>query len=131
MGNAAGVGVDLGNGSSFTFGDNRFEGKKLSMAMLADMLTRFVDRPVVDTTGLKGSYDLVLEVPPEDYRAMLVRSAINSGIVLPPVALRLLEGATDSSLSNALQKAGLAFETRKAPLDVLVIDSMQKLPTEN
>ncbi len=131
VGSPAGGGINLGNGSFFTFGDNRFEGKKLSMAMLADMLTRFLDRPVVDATGLKGNYDLILEIPPEDYRAMLVRSAVNSGIVLPPVALRLLETATDSSLSGALQKAGLALESRKAPLDVLVVDSMQKLPTEN
>ena len=39
--------------------------KKLSMSTFADMLTRFLDRPVVDMTNLKGAYDLDLPLTPE------------------------------------------------------------------
>ena len=130
-GSQAGVGVNLGGGSYFTFGNNHLEARKLSMATLADTLARFVDRPVVDMTELKGNYDFDLEVTPEDYQAMLIRSAIAAGVTLPPQALRALENASGDSLSTALQKVGLKLEPRKAPLEVLVIDSALKTPTEN
>jgi uncharacterized protein (TIGR03435 family) len=37
------------------------------MAGLADVLSRFVDRPIVDKTRLEGRYDVVLEGAPQDY----------------------------------------------------------------
>jgi uncharacterized protein (TIGR03435 family) len=130
-GGRGGVSVNLGNGSYYSFANNRFEAKKLTMAALADSLTRYLDRPVVDLTELKGNYDFVLEVSPEDYRAMLIRSAIAAGVVLPPEALRALEGVADNSLFTAVQALGLKLEQRKAPLEVLMIDHMEKAPTAN
>jgi uncharacterized protein (TIGR03435 family) len=130
-GGRGGVSVNLGNGSYYSFANNRFEAKKFTMAALADSLTRYLDRPVVDLTELKGNYDFVLEVSPEDYRAMLIRSAIAAGVVLPPEALRALEGVPDNSLFTAVQALGLKLEQRKAPLEVLMIDHMEKAPTAN
>ena len=46
-------------------------------------------------------------------------------------ALRLLEGASDESLFKGLQGLGLKLESRKAPLEVLVIDSASKTPSAN
>ena len=130
-GQARGVTVNYGNGSYFTFADNKFEGKKLGAALLADVLARFTDRPVVDMTNLKGIYDFVLEFTPEDFRAMMVRSAIAAGVTLPPQALQLAESASGDSLFNAVEKLGLKLESRKAPVEVLVIDHAEKAPTEN
>ena len=130
-GTGAGVGVDLGGGSSFSFGNNRLEVRKMTMAAVADMLTRFVDRPVVDMTDLKGRYDMTLDIAPEDYTGMLIRSAVNAGVVLPPPALRALDGASSDPLSSPLRNAGLTLDSRKALLDVVVIDSILKTPTEN
>ena len=130
-GSQAGVGVDLGGGSFFSFGNNRLEGKKLTMAALADTLGRFMDGPVVDGTGLKGAYDLTLELSPEDYQAMMVRSALLVGVLLPPEAVRFAEGNSSASLATALLKVGLTTQPRKAPLEVLVIDHMLKAPGEN
>ena len=101
------------------------------MTVLADTLTRFVDRPVVDATELKGTYDFTLEFSPEDFRAMMIRSAITAGVVLPPGVERLADGASGDSLFTAIQTLGLKLESRKAPLDALVIDQIQKAPTEN
>src|SRR5476649_2411709 len=47
-GGRGGVSVNLGKGSYYSFANNRFEAKKLTMAALADSLTRYLDRPVVD-----------------------------------------------------------------------------------
>lgn len=130
-GSQAGVGVNLGGGSYFTFGNNHLQAKKLSMATLADTLARFTDRPVVDMTGVAGNFDFDLEITPEDYQAMLIRSAIAAGVTLPPQALRALDNSSGDSLAAALQKAGLKLEPRKAPLEVLVVDSALKTPTDN
>jgi len=131
-GSAAGVSVKLGHGSSWSFVPNRFEAKKLTMEQFAANLERFADRPIVDTTGLKGQYDLGFDINPEDYRPMLIRSAIYAGVVLSPQALRLAERSSGGdALSDALQQVGLKLESRKAPLDVLVIDDGLKAPTAN
>ena len=130
-GNASGVAIDLGNGSSFSMGATAFEAKKLDMTRFADMLSRFTDRPVVDMTDLKGRYDFTLELSPEDRTAMLVRIAVAQGVVLPPQALRALDFGSNVSLSSSLEKLGLTFDSRRAPLEVLVVDSIQKTPTEN
>jgi len=130
-GGRAGTTVNLGRGAYFTLADNKFEARKLTMAALADSLARFVERPVVDMTELKGTYDLTLEFTPEEYRVLLIRSALAAGVTLPPEAMRLLEGASDESLFKGLQAMGLKLESRKAPLEVLVIDSISKTPVAN
>jgi uncharacterized protein (TIGR03435 family) len=130
-GSRNGVSINLGRGSSFSIGNNKLEAKKLTMTGLADMLARFEDRPVLDMTQLTGKYDCTLEIQPEDFRAMTIRSAIAAGVQLPPEALRLLDNASDSSLHSALESVGLKLEPRKAPIDVLVVDQAAKAPTEN
>jgi uncharacterized protein (TIGR03435 family) len=133
-GGRGGSGVDLGNGSSFMMGDNRLDAVKLYMTPFADMLARFVDRPVVDMTELKGAYDFSLQFAPEDFRAMRIRAAIAAGVSvsLPPETMRaLLEGASGDSLFAAVQTLGLKLDSRKQPLDVLVIDRIAKTPSEN
>jgi len=130
-GSSAGVSVDLGHGSSYTFANNKFEAKKLDMDMLAAMLERYMDRPIVNLTALKGKYDLTLEVTQEDYQAMLIRAALTAGLVMPPQALQLLDGNSTASLLDALQQAGLKLEARKSPIDILVVDQARKTPTDN
>jgi len=130
-GSAAGVSVNLGNGSYYTFANNKFEAKKVTMDTLAGMLERYVDRPILNLTELKGNYDLALNVTPEDYQAMLIRAAVSSGVVLPPQALRLLDSGNASSLFDGLQQLGLKLDARKAPLDFLVIEQVLKTPSEN
>ena len=73
----------------------------------------------------------LFEVTAEDYRAMLIRSAVVAGVILPRM-VRLLDGsASPTSLFDALQKLGLKLATTKAPLDLVVIDNISKTPTEN
>ncbi|MEQ1757283.1 MAG: TIGR03435 family protein [Vicinamibacterales bacterium] len=128
-GSAAGVGVDLGNGSSFSMSNGRIEASRVTMAALADMLTRFLDRPVVDQTGLTARYDLAFPITPEDYTAMMIRAALYAGVNLPPQALRALDNASGDPLSGPLRDAGLTLQSIRAPLEVLVVDSMLRTPT--
>src|SRR5665213_2344722 len=130
-GSRNGVSLNLGHGSFFTFADNKLEAKKLTMTSLAETMARFVDRPIVDMTGLTGTYDLVLNFTEDDYRAMLIRSALDAGVMLPPQARQAMEAASGDSLFTAIQTAGLKLERRKEPLDVMVIDRAEKIPSEN
>jgi uncharacterized protein (TIGR03435 family) len=131
-GSEAGVNVNLGHGSSYSFVPNRFEVRKLTIAVFTTQLERYVDRPIVDMTGLTGQYDFALDFTPEDYRAMLMRVAISAGVSLPPEVMRMLDNVSiGGALSDALQQVGLKVEARKAPLDVLVIDDALKTPTAN
>jgi len=130
-GTGAGTIVTYGNGSYFTLGDNKFEGKKLPMSIMADALARFADRPVVDMTDLKGNYDFTMKFSPEDFRAMMIRAAIAQGTVVPPEALKLVDASSGDTLLNAVARLGLKLELRKAPIEILVIDQASKSPTEN
>ena len=71
-----------------------------------------LDRPVLDRTGLKGTYDVRLTYTPE-FR-------INSGVELG-----------DVSVVDAVQtQLGLKLEPQKAMIEILVVDHVEK-PTGN
>ena len=131
-GSERGVSVDLGQGAYFTFADNKFIGHKLTMARIVDSLAMYLEKPLVDQTGLpeEKAYDLTLEITSDDYRVMLIRSAIHAGVPLPPQAMQLADGSIDSFYS-ALDTAGLKLESKRAPVDVIVVDQANKTPTEN
>ena len=127
---AAGVSVNMGNGSSYTFAGGKFDGRKIDGRILADVIERYTDRPVTDATGLKGTYDFNFEVTPEEYQTLLIRAAVNSGVVLPPQALRLLDNGGDP-LGSAVEQLGLKLDSRKVPVDLLVVDQVLKTPIDN
>ena len=130
-GNNSTIGLDLGGGKSFTMENNQVQIRRMTMLDVAEVLTRFVDRPVVDQSGLTKTYDVTLDVPPDDFTALRIRSAVNAGVPLPPQAMRLLDNASPDTLSGPLSKVGLTFDARRAPLEVLVVDSGARTPTEN
>ena len=129
-GSAAGVAVNLGNGSSYTFAGGKFDGRKIDGRVLADVVERYTDRPVIDATGLKGTYDFNFNVTPEEYQTLLIRAAVNSGVVLPPQALRLLDNCGDP-LGSAVEQLGLKLDSRKTPVELFVVDQALKTPTDN
>jgi uncharacterized protein (TIGR03435 family) len=84
-------------------------GKRMNMPGLADALSNDSDRIVVDRTGLSGDYDLTLKWNPD-------ASAQDSTAVTLVTAIQ--------------EQLGLKLESVKAPVDVLVIDSVSK-PSAN
>lgn len=83
--------------------------KNVSMDELAGMLMRlFLDRPVVDQTGLTQRYDLQLKWTQDETRAPM-------------------DGSAPPELFTAIQEQlGLKLEPVKAPADVLVIDKVER-----
>lgn len=109
-----------------------------SMKTFAEMLSvGLVDRPVVDMTGLAGTYDLAGELSLED-----VMGVARTSISFLPIGgggggdagggpAANLSDPSGSSVSKSLQNMGLKLDPRKLPLDMLVIDHIEKTPTEN
>jgi uncharacterized protein (TIGR03435 family) len=130
---STGTVIDLGKGSSvsISYADNRIEAKRITMAGFADVMARFTDRPVVDMTQIQGAYDFKLDFSPEDFRVMIIRAAVIAGATLPPEALKVLDTASGDTTFSALETIGLKLEPRKAPLEVLVIDHMERAPSDN
>jgi uncharacterized protein (TIGR03435 family) len=115
---------------SFVDGRNLYESKKLSMAEFARFLRRYTDTPVVDLTGLSGFYELALEVPPTAANRPRRPEALAPADGSP----RPAEEASDPagvSIFTSIQKLGLRLEKRKMALDQLVVEHIEKTPTEN
>ena len=111
-------------------GTMRLEAPKMNMAALADSLSRFFDRPVVDLTELKGSYQVALDLSMDDLR----NAARAAGYLAAGMARPEADAASDpagASIFAAVQRLGLKLEPRKVPIDVVVIDHLEKTPTEN
>jgi uncharacterized protein (TIGR03435 family) len=80
---------------------------------------------VLDKTGLTGRYDLTLKWTPDQNQGMMPGGPRPSGEDAPPA------DATGPSLFTAIQEQlGLKLESEKAPLDVLVVQHVER-PTEN
>jgi uncharacterized protein (TIGR03435 family) len=119
---------------SMVDGRMHMEAAKMSMSTLAEFATRFVDRPVVDMTELKGNYQVTLDLTMDDLKN-IARAA---GMAMPPgggasTGPGPAEAAdpSGSSIFMSLQQMGLKLESRKAPMDVIVIDHLEKSPTDN
>jgi uncharacterized protein (TIGR03435 family) len=88
-------------------------GKNSSMQELVDLYAKFMDRPMIDRTGLKEKYDFTME-----YEA-------NTDAPGPFAKL------TGPALFKAFEdQAGLKLEATKGPVEVLVIDHAEK-PSAN
>jgi uncharacterized protein (TIGR03435 family) len=116
-----------------------------TMSGFADMLTQLftqlggtAGRQVVDMTELKGNYDASLEVSLADLMAM----ARSAGMDIPPgapatgdpgngAAVAADPNGGAASMTEAVQSLGLKLESRKAVVEQLIVDHMEKTPTEN
>lgn len=121
--------IDFGSGGTFTFGDDMLDAKKLHLDQFTEWFSNFMDRPVLNATGLKGYYDFQLKLTARDFQTMWVWAAIAGGVNVPPPAL--IDALSLESLPNALKNLGFKLERGRGLIDVLVIDAVQRKPTEN
>ena len=100
---------------------------RMTMAELARLLETNVDQPVIDATGLTGLYQFTIELPP-DARTLRMMAAAGTTTTLQGTPLNEPTGV---STFKAVEGLGLRLERRRAPIDVLVVDSIQRTPTSN
>ena len=86
-------------------------------------------------TGLKGNYSLALDLSLAELMAMAQSSGL--GMPRPAPSPDGSGGGTASdpvggaSIYSSVQALGLKMENRNAPVTRLVIDHVEKTPTEN
>jgi uncharacterized protein (TIGR03435 family) len=82
--------------------------RDVPLAQFADLLSGQMGRPVFDLTGLRGDYSFVLYFAPEN------------------------ADSSEPFLFAALpEQLGLKLEARKGPVELLVVDRAERVPTEN
>lgn len=98
--------VEDGQGKT-SGGPGHFVASKTTIQHFADLLAKQLGAPVTNATGLEGVYDFTLDW-----------SAADNG--------------DGPSIFTALQEQlGLKLESTKGPLEVVIVDHMEKTPTEN
>jgi bla regulator protein blaR1 len=99
----------------------------ITVDRMTPMLSRMLGRTVIDKTGLTGKYDIQMHWTPD--QAQLQLMAPPGGI--PPGVPQPQFDPNGPSIFTALQEQlGLKLESQKGPVDMLVIDSVEK-PSEN
>ena len=104
------------------------------MAALADRLTQFMDRPVIDATELKGHYQVTLNVPLEAMAGLAFAQKLAAFAGLGSFGTAGGVGAPDTAgagIVQAVRALGLDLQSRKASLDTIVVDRVEKAPTTN
>jgi uncharacterized protein (TIGR03435 family) len=100
---------------------------------LAEGLTPLTGQPIVDKTGLTGTYEAAMDISMQD-----VLDAQRAAGVVPPGAAagdpaKPADAASDpgGSVFTAMRLLGLKLERRKEPLLRIVVDHAEKMPTDN
>jgi uncharacterized protein (TIGR03435 family) len=96
-------------------GRSRLGGRNVTIGFMADMLSQRVDlgRPIVDATGLTGTFDFLLEFTPESK---------GSNAAADPEGLSFQQAVQD--------QLGLKLQPRKSSMEVVVLDHVEH-PSEN
>jgi uncharacterized protein (TIGR03435 family) len=99
----------------------------MALEGLADLLTQLLRQPVIDVTGLRGRFQMVLQIPRGDGVSEARAAQAQPGRPGIPAA----SDSTESPILGAVQKLGLKLESRKMPVEIIFIDHLEKTPTEN
>jgi uncharacterized protein (TIGR03435 family) len=125
----------------------KLSGTQVTVTQLVNNLSNQLDRPLIDATNLTKRYDIALDFAP-DIAAMQAKSGMGGMMVGPPPGggggggagvgpgpggpLNEAQVVDAASLPSALQEQlGLKLEQKKAPVEFMVVDKVDKAPTEN
>jgi len=108
------------------WGPTLINGKNMPMSQFAEMLGDSLGRPVVDATHLSGGYDINLvwrpvdgPAPTGDYRKYWKEKGID------------VDSLPDSISTALREQLGLRLQSTKVPSKVIVVDNVNRQPTQN
>ncbi len=115
------------NSHSQGAGPVQLESKGVTMASLAQNLSRQVDRTVLDRTGLAGRYDFTLQYSRDENQGVIFKATDSgSGPASPPPP----DSSVPTIFTALQEQLGLKLEATKGPVEMLVIDHID-MPTED
>jgi uncharacterized protein (TIGR03435 family) len=89
-----------------------------ALGSFVNLLPQFVDRQVIDKTGLTGIYDLTLRWTPD--------AGTPSLLGLPPAAPPSVDPDAPNIFTAVAEQLGLKLEAGRGPVNVVVIDRLEK-----
>jgi uncharacterized protein (TIGR03435 family) len=98
-------------------GHARLQSENRPLSWFTNMISAQLHGPVIDSTGLKGNYDFVL--------SWAFAENNNSG------AADIPQPYESALLSAVEEQLGLKLQRKKGQVEMLVVDHMEKVPTEN
>lgn len=106
-------------------GRGRAMGQMVSSSELAETLSLFVDRPVLDQTGIEGLFNFSLRWTPDEME-------LPSGVTSPAQTNPAEAPAEPLSIFAAIQEQlGLKLIAQRASVDMFVVDHVDQVPTKN
>lgn len=106
---------------SFRTGKLSLTGSGARISQMTDFLSGdALNAPVIDRTGLTGLYDYAVDINAFVTEQMMRASQNGPPIEAPGIVARALQ-----------EQLGLKLDAGKAPVETLVIDHVEKVPTEN
>jgi uncharacterized protein (TIGR03435 family) len=116
--------TDPDDHAGFTWGNGHLRFRVPTLDHLARGLTFWMGRPVIDMTGIEGRFDIALDISTEGLAGVHLTGGPTDGD--PPTA-----SDPAPSVFTAVQEFGLRLESRKAPIECIVIDKAEKVPVAN
>jgi len=102
---------------------------KITMAALADLLMQFMDRPIVNATELKGTYQVTLDLPIDLMMGMPAAQKLTA--ILGLGSFGMAPDTSGAAIFQAVKDLGLELKSRKAPVETIIVDHLEKTPTAN
>jgi len=103
---------------SFKTGKLNLTGQGATLSQLTHFLSHELHMPIVDRTGLTGRFNYFLDV--NAYITEEIRKTPGTPAEAPSIIAQAMQA-----------QLGLKLDAKKAPVEVLVIDHLDKTPTEN
>jgi uncharacterized protein (TIGR03435 family) len=105
---------------SFYGSGPRVNGRRVSMERIVTLLEGILGRKVLDQTGLTGYFDFNFEWTPDSRQ-------LSAGDATPSAAV---DSGPPTAVTAIREQLGLTVKSTKAPVEMLLIDHIQK-PSEN
>ena len=106
-------------------GRQRISARLQTLADIVSMCQSQIRQPVVDRTGLNGTYDFNLDFSMNVQPPSTLDPSSASGSPLADA------GDEGLPFESAIQSLGLKLQPSKVTIDVVVIDHIEKIPTAN
>jgi uncharacterized protein (TIGR03435 family) len=109
---------------TFYTGQASIDARSMSATQFSNVLAIVLGRPVVDRTGLDGRFDIHLEFDPQGVN-------LGNGNTDLTSETDQRDGTQPSIFSALQQQLGLRLQSHKEPTDLIFIDRLNRLPTDN
>jgi uncharacterized protein (TIGR03435 family) len=114
--------VETEEAPNFSTGKLTLTGQAATLGHLTEFLSREIRTPIIDQTGLTGRFNYALDI--NAYVTDEVRKSQGPGGGPPPDAPSIIAQAIQAQL-------GLKLDAKKVPVEMIVVDRLEKAPTEN